>query len=443
MRAALALAGALVASPATSRGDDLLVPPWNDPRDVPVPTWARSVVPNKDDGGRPGDMRLFVEPSGSSPPRGLTAAGASLTLYGAKRGPGCSGRWWLVGPLAWTCSDDAQLSPRETNVSRVPAAASPIPGAASPIPGAASPIPATEGPAGKYYFVRSDGAGAYVSLESAMAGGPDRDLEGSSGVAVVEEREAGGERWGLTSHRFWIAMKDLAPAQISLFHGEAISQGHLDFAWVLAEHASVWPSASPKGKAAGSRERFKRVDVLERSGPMVRIEPNAWMLAADLTQPSVAAPPSELLAAAHAPARWIDVDLATQTLVAYEGADPVYATLVSTGRGPVGSGSETPTGVHRVWVKIAASDMANSDRGDLEAHYQLEDVPYVQFFNGSVALHGTYWHRDFGHIRSHGCVNLAIADARWLFTFTSPRLLGGWVAAYPAPIDEGTLVRVR
>jgi hypothetical protein len=360
---------ALVATAVTSRGDGLLVPPWNDPRDVPVPAWARSAVPNKDDSGHPGDMRLFAEPSGASLPRGVTAAGASLVLYGAKRGPGCSGRWWLVGPLAWTCSDDAQASPRAPNAS-APSAA--------------------EGPAGKYYFVRSDGAGAYVSLESAMAGGPDRDLEGSTGVAVVEERESGGERWGHTSHGLWIAMKDLAPAQISPFHGEAVLQGRLDFAWVVAGHASVWPSASTKGKAAGSRERFKRVDVLERNGSMIRVEQGAWMLAADLAQPSVAPPPTELASAAGAPIRWIDVELASQTLVAYEGFRPVYATLVSTGRGPVGSGSETPTGVHRVWVKIAASDMANSDRGDLEAHYQLEDVPYVQFFNGAVALHGTY-----------------------------------------------------
>jgi lipoprotein-anchoring transpeptidase ErfK/SrfK len=249
----------------------------------------------------------------------------------------------------------------------------------------------------------------------------------------------------------WIAMNDLAPAQVAPFHGETLADGHLDFAWVISERASVWPSASVKGKPAGSHDHFERVDVLERTGPAVRVGPGAWMRATDLAQPSLASPPAEIagaptpgaVTAAGVAARWIDVELATQTLVAYEGVQPVYATLVSTGRGPVGSGSETPTGVHRVWVKIAASDMANSDRGDLEAHYSLEDVPYVQFFNGSVALHGTYWHHDFGHIRSHGCVNLAIADARWLFAFTGPRLLDGWVAAYPTPVDDATIVRVR
>lgn len=418
--AAGALVGALAATAVTSLGDDRLVPPWSDPRDVALPSWARSVVPNKDEGGRPGDMRLFAEPSHSGPPRGLTGAGVSLPLFGSRRGPGCSGRWWLVGPLAWTCSDDAQLSPQA--------------------PSASASSAASEGPEGKYYFVRRDGAGAYVSLESALEGGPDRDLEGGWGLAIVEEREAGGQRWGRSSHGLWIAMSDLGPAQISSFHGETLSEGHLDFAWVLAERASVWPAASTKGKPVDSRERFRRVDVLERSGSMVRVEQAAWMLVADLAQPSIASPPTEL---AGTQSRWIDIELGTQTLVAYQGASPVYATLVSTGRGPVGSGNETPMGVHRVWVKIAASDMANSDRSDLEAHYSLEDVPYVQFFNGSVGLHGTYWHRDFGHIRSHGCVNLAIADARWLFAFTGPHLLQGWVAAYPTPLDDATLVRVR
>jgi lipoprotein-anchoring transpeptidase ErfK/SrfK len=431
-----AIIAAFVATAGVSSADGLIVPPWSDPRDVGVPTWARSVVPNKDESGRAGDMRLFAQPNHDGPARGLTAAGVSLPLYGSKRGPGCSGRWWLVGPLAWTCSDDADLSPHPPSAPASPAA--------------------TEAPARKYYFVRSDGAGAYVSLESALEGGPDRDLEGGWGVDVVEERESGGQRWGRTSHGLWIAMNDLGAAQVAPFHGETLTDGRLDFAWVISDRASVWPSASAKGKVSGSRERFLRVDVLEHSGSMVRVGPSAWMLAADLAQPSSAAPPTELEGTANAiasaasvpntagvAARWIDVELATQTLVAYEGGRPVYATLVSTGRGPVGSGSETPTGVHRVWVKIAASDMANTDRGDLEAHYSLEDVPYVQFFNGSVALHGTYWHRDFGHIRSHGCVNLAIADARWLFAFTGPRLLDGWVAAYPTPVDDATIVRVR
>ncbi len=140
--------------------------------------------------------------------------------------------------------------------------------------------------------------------------------------------------------------------------------------------------------------------------------------------------------------RWIDVDRASQTLVAYEGARPVFATLVSTGRGPDGTDTATPPGTHRIWVKMLASDMANTGQGD-DASYSLQEVPYVQFFDRGVALHGTYWHRDFWRVRSHGCVNLSPLDARWLFDFTQPGLPRAWTAVYPTGIDVGTLVRVR
>jgi lipoprotein-anchoring transpeptidase ErfK/SrfK len=171
------------------------------------------------------------------------------------------------------------------------------------------------------------------------------------------------------------------------------------------------------------------------------VTPTQWMLARDLARPSLAAPPAEL--GADTTERWIDVELATQTLVAYEGTRPVYATLASTGRGPRGSGSDTPAGVHRIWVKILSSNMDDTERDDVDRHYSMEDVPYVQFFDNAVALHGAYWHRDFGRVKSHGCVNLAPLDARWLFTFTEPHVPAAWAAAYPNALEKGTTVRVR
>ncbi len=94
-------------------------------------------------------------------------------------------------------------------------------------------------------------------------------------------------------------------------------------------------------------------------------------------------------------------------------------------------------------MKLRVSDMDNVERDDLDAHYSLEDVPYVQFFDHAVAIHGTYWHGDFGHTKSHGCVNVSPADARWLFDFTRPGLPAGWAAALPTDFDPGTIVRVR
>jgi hypothetical protein len=284
-------------------------------------------------------------------------------------------------------------------------------------------------------------ASAYASLAMAEEGTADRELESGWAVSIVEQRDGQAERWGRTSKGLWIAMRALVPVRPPVFHGEAIEGGALDVAWVSVDRAGVWsrPSGTTKEKPKTVRARFDLVRVLEDAGTMVRVGDDEWMLLRDLSRPSVAPPPAE----ARPGERWIDVDLGTQTLVAYEGARPVYATLVSTGRGPKGSESATPPGVHRIWVKLLVSDMDNVTRDDTEAHYSLEDVPYVQFFDGAVGLHGTYWHRDFGRMRSHGCVNLAPLDARWLFAFTGPRLPRGWAATYPTPLDEGTLVRVR
>jgi lipoprotein-anchoring transpeptidase ErfK/SrfK len=424
-RVALAL-GATLAAPA-ARGD-VPLPPWIAEGEVPPPSWAQSVVPRPADPGSPTELVLFSEPSRASERRGVSTSGASLPFFGAKRGSGCSGSWWLVGPLAWTCSDDAELS------------------AEAPVTPSR-----TFGPGGltaAYAFVQSSGASAYSSLDSAEEGEADQELEGGWAVAIVEQRE----KWARTTKGLWIGKQDLALARPSLFVGEAIADGQLDLAWVLADKASQWGSPSTKEKPKTALARFQRVHVHEQSGAMVRVTSErastdgGWMLASDLARPNLAPVPTEIAsqAAKHSQGeRWIDVDSATQTLVAYEGPRPVYATLVSTGRGPADSGNATPLGIHRIWVKLFASDMANVQREDREAHYSLEDVPYVQFFDNAVALHGTYWHGDFGHPRSHGCVNLSPLDAHWMFDFTEPHLPSGWAAVYPASIDAGTLVRVR
>ena len=127
--------------------------------------------------------------------------------------------------------------------------------------------------------------------------------------------------------------------------------------------------------------------------------------------------------------RWVHVDLSEQTLVAYDGDVPVFATLVSTGKEP----GMTPVGVHRVQIKHIATAMR--DQPEEEEAYSIDDVPWTQYFAGSIALHGAFWHAGFGQVRSHGCVNLSPADARWLFGFTEPKLPEGWHAI--APLERG------
>ena len=106
--------------------------------------------------------------------------------------------------------------------------------------------------------------------------------------------------------------------------------------------------------------------------------------------------------------RWIDVNLGAQQVTAYEGASPVRTFVVSTGtwRHP------TVTGQFRIYLKYRSTPMAGPG-------YYLPGVPFTMYFYRGYALHGTYWHNNFGTPMSHGCVNLQTPDAEWLYEFAA------------------------
>jgi lipoprotein-anchoring transpeptidase ErfK/SrfK len=106
--------------------------------------------------------------------------------------------------------------------------------------------------------------------------------------------------------------------------------------------------------------------------------------------------------------KWIDIDLGDQRLAAYVGSVPVYDVRVSTGL----PGTPTRPGQFRVYRKYAATTMSGPG-------YSLPAVPWTMYYDGSYAIHGTYWHDNFGRPMSHGCVNLPTPDAKWLFDWTS------------------------
>ena len=116
----------------------------------------------------------------------------------------------------------------------------------------------------------------------------------------------------------------------------------------------------------------------------------------------------------------IYVDLTNQTLTAYEGNSIFLKTRVSTGRW-----GRTPTGENfNVWSYFEAATMAGGEGAD---YYNLSNVPYVMYFhNDEIAasrgfgIHGTYWHNNFGHPMSHGCVNMRTSDAKKLFYWAKP-----------------------
>lgn len=133
---------------------------------------------------------------------------------------------------------------------------------------------------------------------------------------------------------------------------------------------------------------------------------------------------------------WIYLSTRENTLVAYRGGTPVYATAHSPGRGGVhrGKGSvknyTTPLGAFPINWKERWGTMS-PDPG-APTSFWISDVMWTQYFKQPYALHGAYWHESFGEKMSAGCPNLAPRDARWLFDFTEPKLPAGWQGVAPA-----------
>jgi len=125
--------------------------------------------------------------------------------------------------------------------------------------------------------------------------------------------------------------------------------------------------------------------------------------------PAKASPPAAVVASNRSGGtRWIDVNLSTQSVYAYEGDTVVNSFIVSTGT----SLTPTVTGQYKIYVKYQAANMSGPG-------YFLPNVPYVMYFYKGYGLHGTYWHHNFGTPMSHGCVNLETGDAGWLFNWAS------------------------
>lgn len=110
--------------------------------------------------------------------------------------------------------------------------------------------------------------------------------------------------------------------------------------------------------------------------------------------------------------KWISVDLYEQVAIAYEGTTPVFATLISSGV------DDWPTreGLFQIYARYSVTRMTG---GYLSPdYYYLQDVPWTMYFDKDIGFHGAYWHDEFGIRHSHGCVNMALTDAHWLFAWS-------------------------
>lgn len=259
-------------------------------------------------------------------------------------------------------------------------------------------------------------------------------------VSLDAEVEDGDRRFLRTVRGAFVPADAMTPAEPPSMRGVVLSgafQPPLGFVYRRGASTLSRDSASGALRESGTAEYHRPMlladEIIERRGSPYRVARDGTIVRESTLRLIV---PIERPAAIHDEDRWIHVDLSDQTLVAYEGDRAVFATLVSTGR----EGFATPTGTFRIQSKHVSTTM--DDPSSATEAYSIEDVPWTMYFEGSYALHAAFWHDNFGRVRSHGCVNLAPADARWLFEWTGPALPPGWHGIITTPRTPGTWVHI-
>jgi lipoprotein-anchoring transpeptidase ErfK/SrfK len=264
-----------------------------------------------------------------------------------------------------------------------------------------------------------------------------------SGFAISRTFDWEGRRFGLTTELDVIALDRTKPVTPSAFRGLALGEGEdLPVGFTTPGYAQRYKELADGKLYPGATLKFREAVALtgkKRVGGVVEASDGSWVPENVLR---IVPKRTSFPSFATGDRKWVDVSIKQQSLVAYVGRRPVYATLVSTGRSGMADPEETDAtvrGTFMIYQKEVSSTMdGDEDRAD---SFNLHDVPFVQYFHKGYALHGTYWHDEFGKTRSHGCVNLAPADAAWLFEWTDPEVPPAWHGVINK--DRGTVVYVR
>jgi hypothetical protein len=282
------------------------------------------------------------------------------------------------------------------------------------------------------FFLKDDGRAPDVSglVKSAEAVKIDQ-VDRRQGRSFIYSFLKDGRRYNVTPDLTVIPADRFRPIRGSAFHGWKVDESELKFPFALIRRKGAkkwaWRKGAPPKKVGkvpwraalqltGSQQIHKGVLYYETTDGYY----------VDARHASRVDPAKRWPKWAKQGAKWIDIRLTTQVLVAYEGKKMVFATLISSGEDgladPEGS-TASIRGIFRIHTKHVTITMDSEDVGE---EFELRDVPYVQYFKDGYALHGAYWHDGFGRPKSHGCINLAPEDARRLFFWTDPPVPVGW-----------------
>ena len=420
-----------------------------------------------------GYLRILDEPRADAPLVGLARAGQRVVLSSSElaspASSACAGGFYAVAPRGFAClGDHATLDAADV---RVAAAREVLPdnGAAYPLHyGYAKGAPHYRWlPSEREMRWNEPGLARHLLTAPPRAaeplappladllaeGDPERsaravELEGSK-VAWARTVSAMGRTWVVTPKLLLVPLDRVreAPSLPSAGTGPDDAPG-LPLAFVRASSFGAKTAFAVRGPhddavPQGNLEPWSFLALsgerhFSTFGTLLESAGGVFVRARDVSRFARESPPGGL----RPGAKWVSVHLGENTLVAYEGDRPVFAAAVSTGAHGAATDGEhrTALGTFHITSKWLTQDMAGRDANGVA--WRSPEVPYVAYYDGARALHGAWWHDWFGRPRSHGCINLTPADARWLFAWLDPPLPPEWYAVM-VPEEDGTLVVVR
>jgi len=357
---------------------------------------------------------------------GIVAAYTRVAHGHVEAGDGCEGRWVSVSPRGWVCEEHLRGSQKRPHGVEIPK------------------LERGELLPGVYGKVITEGAMTYLLKKDVLV--EARELAGSVNVLMHGERTVDEEVYWHIGDREYLPLASLRVHQPSTWHGVRLGDetgltlpiGFAANKKNLSHRVPAYGRAVRGGvvRRLAARSALPVLEIARDSDgdPIAyRVGKRAWVPERDMRYVAKAEPP----ALTGPNERWIDVDLYRQVLVAYEGARPVYATLISSGSGK----HPTATGIYRMRVKFAETDMSGQMADD--APYSVATVPWTQYFARDLALHTAYWHDKFGTRRSHGCINLSPIDSRFLYFWSDPDVPAGWSMSHGVRERPGSIVRIR
>ncbi len=275
-------------------------------------------------------------------------------------------------------------------------------------------------------------------------------LRRNSGVAIaasiLASSELGARRFGVTPDGRFIPADRLRPALGTPWHGISLADFGLPVAFA---HRGDTPTFSlRKNKATPTGDELERRSPIRLTGRFRTVDGDRyeetrdgpWVRAKDITTVIKRTKFPDFVKDG---VKWLDIGLGTQTLIAYEGKKPVYATLISSGRDQLGDPATGAAATARGTFRVRAKHLTrSSDSREVGSQFDVSDTPWVLDFAEGFAITGSYWHENLGEPRGFHDVALSPIDARWVFSWSDPPLPDGWNAV----LDDGgpsTIVNVR